>query len=54
MIDCPLLKKKIGDEDCFDIQMCAEHMAPKDANPEKVKSIKDYEQICLNCKNHDK
>ncbi len=52
MIDCPLLNRKIESTVCFDISMVAEHLAPPITMPIKVREIKDFENLCLNCPNH--
>ncbi len=50
---CPLLKKKIDDGICFDVQMCVEGLWAKSDNPYGVRDIVDFENICLNCENHE-
>ena len=52
MIECPLLKKMIEDEICFDISMVSEELAPERTVPEEVAVIEGYKEICLSCKNH--
>ncbi|MFI3231200.1 MAG: hypothetical protein R3Y29_06610 [bacterium] len=49
---CPLMDEVIEYIVCFDIHMVVERLAPKWTAPEKIYKIEDYENICLNCKNH--
>jgi hypothetical protein len=52
--NCKLLKKKIDDDVCFDIQICSEGNEWICDNPENVKDIPNYAEICLSCEYHDK
>lgn len=50
---CPILKKEISDGECFDISMVAERMAPERTVSREVRSVENYKEICLNCKDHN-
>lgn len=49
---CPLIEEIIEEIICFDIHMVVEKLAPKWTAPKKIYEVEDYENICLNCKNH--
>lgn len=49
---CPLIGY-IEEEICFDINMVADEMAPERTISKEVIKIKNYKEICKNCKYHD-
>ena len=52
-VRCPLINNQIIElGDCFDCAMVAEHMAPKWSAYEELTTVKNFEEICLNCPNH--
>lgn len=50
---CPLYKKEIDCEVCFDIAMVADKLAPKRTISNEIKNIDNYKEICNKCKYHD-
>ena len=50
---CPILQREISDSECFDISMVAERMAPERTVSKEVRSIENYKEICLKCKDHN-
>ena len=52
MVECPILKKRIEEEVCFEVSMISEGMCPARFAPDEILAVKDYAQICLNCENH--
>lgn len=50
--ECPLIGK-IEEEICFDINMVVDELAPERTISKEVIKIKNYKEICKNCKYHD-
>ncbi|MBS4932377.1 MAG: hypothetical protein KH020_13875 [Clostridiales bacterium] len=50
---CQILQREISDSECFDISMVAEKMAPEDTVSKEVRSVENYKEICLRCKEHN-
>lgn len=49
---CPLLKKEISIEQCFDVCMYAEGLAPARFLPKNIQPSEETKEICNNCENH--
>lgn len=49
---CPLMRKDIADEICFDIHMVVEGAAPIRTAPKDATDVENFKQICLKCPNH--
>lgn len=50
---CPICKKEICSEICFDISMTADGLAPERTISNEIKSVDNYKNICKKCKYHD-
>jgi hypothetical protein len=49
---CPVLQRNIDKGTCFDIHMVVAGEAPVDTAPEGLSKVKNYSDICNNCKFH--
>lgn len=50
---CPIYKKEIDCENCFDISMVVDKLAPKRTISDEIKNIDEYSDICIKCQYHD-
>ena len=54
---CPLCRKQIDGDKCFDISMAAEGISPERFLPEEIEAeavTDSQKQICLKCEYHPK
>jgi len=51
-VECPILKKKIEEDVCFEVSMISEEMCPTHFAPDEILKVQDFKHICLKCKNH--
>jgi len=51
-VECPILKKKIEEDVCFEVSMISEEMCPTHFAPDEILKVEDFKHICLKCKNH--
>lgn len=52
-IYCPLYKKNIKVEKCFDLAMVIDKLAPRRTTDFEIENTPNCENVCKNCKYHD-
>lgn len=52
IVNCPITKKAIDINSCFESAMVAENMAPERTGVKEIVTAPDFKERCLACPNH--